>query len=74
MELYSKDWHRLEDRNSAAITLVSLAASLHIAFAGRGGGILTIFDIDCDQVNPQICRKPNREIQMSEESSRYRLL
>ena len=68
MELYSKDLHGLEDRDSAAINLVSLAAFLYIAFAGRGCGILTIFDIDCDQMNTQICRKPNREIQMCEES------
>ena len=68
MELYSKDWHRLEDRNGAALTLVSLAAFLHIAFAGRDGGIVTIFDIDSDPMNPRTFRKPNRGIQMSEES------
>ena len=51
MELYSKNWRRLEDQSGAAVTLVSLGAFLHIALK-NGAGNHRIFDLDNDPMNP----------------------
>ena len=47
IELYSKDWCRLEDNLGAAIPLVSFILFLYVAFQGEGGED-DIFDYDID--------------------------
>lgn len=51
LELWSKKWHRLEDKTRTAVSLVSLTAFLHLAIRGIHG-TEAIFDLNTDPMNP----------------------
>ena len=51
LELWSKNWHRLEDTTGTAVFLVSLTVFLHLALEGRLG-VDTIFDLHKNPMNP----------------------
>lgn len=50
IELYSKDWYRLEDNLGSAIPLVSLVVFLYVAFQNNGS-IQDIFNFDTNLMN-----------------------
>lgn len=51
LELWTKNWHRLEDATGTAVSLVSLTVFLHIALKGRHGAD-AIFDFNTNSMNP----------------------
>lgn len=51
LELWSKNWHRLEDATGTAVSLVSLTVFLHLALEGRHGAD-AIFDFNTNSMNP----------------------